>query len=85
MPDEKPKNDDSQENRRSSHVQVPEPQIGSTHTTIRGSETRVPEPTVERVETKERNSLVDGRLDPDAQSPDDEHAKPFDPNENNPA
>ncbi|MCF4129478.1 hypothetical protein [Methylobacterium sp. SyP6R] len=29
--------------------------------------------------------LVDGRLDPDAQSPDDERAKPFDPKENDPA
>ncbi|WP_298960086.1 hypothetical protein [uncultured Methylobacterium sp.] len=34
---------------------------------------------------KERDSLVDGRLDPDAQSPADETAKPFDPNENDPA
>ena len=29
--------------------------------------------------------IVDGRLDPDAQSPDDERAKPFDPKENDPA
>ncbi len=29
--------------------------------------------------------LVDGRLDPDAQSPEDERAKPFDPKENDPA
>ena len=29
--------------------------------------------------------IVDGRLDPDAQSPDKESAKPFDSNENNPA
>ncbi|MGY2046715.1 hypothetical protein [Methylobacterium sp. JK268] len=29
--------------------------------------------------------VVDGRLDPDAQSPTDEHDKPFDPKENDPA
>ncbi len=29
--------------------------------------------------------IVDGRLDPDAQSPADERAKPFDPKENDPA
>ncbi len=36
------------------------------------------------VDTK-RDSLVDGRLDPDAQSPGNERAKPFDPKENDPA
>jgi hypothetical protein len=57
MPDEKPKNEDGQENRRGSHAQ--EPQTG--------------------------DRIVDGRLDPDAQSPDNERAKPFDPKENDPA
>ncbi|MEH3143870.1 MAG: hypothetical protein PGN34_00570 [Methylobacterium frigidaeris] len=37
------------------------------------------------VGTKERDGIVDGRLDPDAQSPDKESTKPFDPNENDPA
>ncbi|WP_156311742.1 hypothetical protein [Methylobacterium platani] len=29
--------------------------------------------------------IIDGRLDPDAQSPDNERDKPFDPKENDPA
>lgn len=29
--------------------------------------------------------VIDGRLDPDAQSPGDESKKPFDPHENDPA
>ncbi len=59
------------------------PQISSTHTTTQGSETCVLDPKGERVETEERDSLGDDRLDPGAQSPDDERAKLFAPNENN--
>ncbi|WP_167858531.1 hypothetical protein [Methylobacterium nonmethylotrophicum] len=36
-------------------------------------------------EPRTGDRLVDGRLDPDAQSPADEGAKPFDPKENDPA
>jgi len=36
-------------------------------------------------EPKTGDRVVDGRLDPDAQSPADERAKPFDPKENDPA
>ena len=36
-------------------------------------------------EPRTDDRIVDGRLDPDAQSPDDERAKPFDPKENDPA
>ncbi|MGX7709371.1 hypothetical protein [Methylobacterium sp. Gmos1] len=57
MPDEKPKNEDDQKNRRSSPA--PEPQTG--------------------------DRIIDGRLDPDAQSPDHESDKPFDPKENDSA
>jgi hypothetical protein len=56
MPNEKPKNDNSQEGR---HGQAPESQTG--------------------------DRIIDGRLDPDAQSPDNERTKPFDPKENDPA
>lgn len=36
-------------------------------------------------EPKTGNRILDGRLDPDAQSPADERDKPFDPKENDPA
>ncbi|MGX7705724.1 hypothetical protein [Methylobacterium sp. Gmos1] len=36
-------------------------------------------------EPKTGDRIIDGRLDPDAQSPSDERAKPFDPKENDPA
>ncbi|BCM83829.1 hypothetical protein [Methylobacterium indicum] len=59
-------------------------QISSTHTTPQGSETCVLDPEGECVETEERDSLVDGRLDPDAQQPGNERPKPFDLNKNKP-
>ncbi|BAQ47385.1 hypothetical protein Maq22A_c21885 [Methylobacterium aquaticum] len=37
------------------------------------------------LDATEGDSLVDGRLDPDAQSPADEDSKPFDPKENDPS
>ncbi|GJD53924.1 hypothetical protein OPKNFCMD_6703 [Methylobacterium crusticola] len=85
MPDKKPESEDGQESRRSSEVHVPEPQTGGTHTTTHSSQPQAPNPAIERDETKKRESVVDGRLDPDAQSPDNERAKPFDPKENDPA
>ncbi|MFH6781061.1 MULTISPECIES: hypothetical protein [Methylobacterium] len=36
-------------------------------------------------EPRTGDRIIDGRLDPDAQSPADESGKPFDPNENAPA
>ncbi|TNC12845.1 hypothetical protein FF100_14410 [Methylobacterium terricola] len=36
-------------------------------------------------EPRTGDRIIDGRLDPDAQSPADESGKPFDPNENEPA
>ena len=46
---------------------------------------RKTERSVGREPPRSDDRIVDGRLDPDAQSPDDERAKPFDPKENDPA
>jgi hypothetical protein len=54
-------------------------------TTSKTADGDKPQPGGDAPKPRTGDRLVDGRLDPDAQSPADERDKPFDPNENAPA